>query len=297
MKGSGWVIVLFPIFAIGLLLTSLPILDGAHGAPSRGAEEDIRITITVDFKGLTGYLLIVDVEIYEITIDLVTYDTEELRGLYQVDPDTTVDVIDEELQDRIRNLTGYSFSGDELEVVDGELDLTSLDEGKDETFPIEYSMTVSGSMNLSRFMDVGTLDKLDDDREDIFILGMLMSGFEFSRTATLRAELGQIIHYRFPGEWNPLGYGFIDVLLRESGSQPVDGYYTRTLDSRLGEFVDHFSFTLSADHVTRGSDEKIEGQLDIDWFQLDSMDIAGDVDLGTLSRDRSFTYSGSMTIS
>ncbi|MGA1793007.1 MAG: hypothetical protein ACMUHM_03560 [Thermoplasmatota archaeon] len=287
MKQSGWVRTLLPITLAVLFFPALFLANSTAGAPTRGAEEDLRITITVEFDGLTHYFLHAEVDIYRITIEEKTFNSTELRSLYSIDPNNTSANLDVEMMNRILNLASYSFSGDEVVVTDLVLDTSSLQEGKDETIPVEYALEVSGGMNLSRFLDPATLEKLETGRTDIFILGMLMSGFEFTRTATLRAELGQYIQYRFPSEWNPLGYGFVDVILREPGMDPVQGYYTKTLDSSKGEFVDHFTFKLYSDHITSTSEEVIDGDLDIDWFRLDRMNISGNIGLGPLDKGRS----------
>ncbi|MGA1819509.1 MAG: hypothetical protein ACMUHU_00720 [Thermoplasmatota archaeon] len=287
MEQSGWVRTLLPIALAALVIPALFLSEDAGGAPTRGAEEDIRIVITVEFEGLTHYSLHAEVDIYRITIEGETYNSTALRGLYSLDPNTTADDLDVEMMNRILNLASYSFSGDQVLVTDLLLDASTLQEGKDDSMPVEYALEVAGEMNMSRFLDPAALAKLEEGRTDIFILGMLMSGFEFTRTATLRAELGQFIEYRFPSEWNPLGYGFVDVQLRETGVDPVQGYYVKTLDSSKGEFVDHFTFKLISDRAISVTEEVIEGDLEIDWYRLDRMNISGSVGLGALSKDRS----------
>ncbi|MBN1390487.1 MAG: hypothetical protein JXA22_07590 [Candidatus Thermoplasmatota archaeon] len=264
----------------------------AEAIPSRGTEEDIRITIGVEFVGMTHYHLHIDVDIRAITMDNETFDVEELRDHYSLQPDDTVIMLEDELRDRMEDLTSDSFNGDELLLELSSVETVSLEWDENVSTPVEYTMEISGEINISRYLDADIVANLDPGRLDIFILGMLMSGFEFTRTVTLRAGTGQVVDYLFPSGWDPLGDGQVQVILGASGSSPIDGYHVRSLDSKEGEFVDHFTFKLMADPDTMETEEVIEGAMEIDWFQLDSMDINGWIDLGPLSFDRSGALDG-----
>ncbi|MGA1866650.1 MAG: hypothetical protein ACMUFK_04200 [Thermoplasmatota archaeon] len=253
----------------------------------RGAEEDLRITIEVEFEGMTHYLLHIDIEIHAITIDDETFEAEEIRDMYSSEPNETRDMLQKDIERRIENLTSFAFSGDDLTMLLSSVDTASFEEGTNVSSPVGYDMEVSGSVNLARYLDQDIVDRLDPERTDVFILGMLMSGFEFTRTVTLRAETGQKIDYLFPSKWDPFGDGGIEVVLSGTGSEPVDGYYMRSLDSWEGEFFDHFTFSLVADHVDMMAEEVIQGSIEVDWFELDSMNIGGWVSLGPLDPDRS----------
>ncbi|MBN1539699.1 MAG: hypothetical protein JW939_06095, partial [Candidatus Thermoplasmatota archaeon] len=270
------------------LVTPFFLLAGASdGIPVRGAEEDLRITIEVEFEGMSHYSLHVNVDIIAIVIDNETFDTEELRGLYSSQPNETISMLKNGIEERIENLTSFSFGGDDLHVVRSSVDKGSLENGANVSTPVVYEMDVSGTIDLARYLDEDILERLDADRIDVFILGMLMSGFEFTRTVTLRAETGQIIEYLFPSSWDPVGDGGIEVVLSGMGPAPVGGYYSRSVDSWDGEFVDHFTFSLAADQVTMMDEEVIEGSIEVDWYELDSMNIEGWVGLGPLDPERS----------
>jgi len=272
-----------------LMIISGAAVSNADPVPTRAVEESIWITATVDLNGFSSYIVEIDLEIFALTVGDETFNTTQMRALYGSFPDNTTDMIDNEIQGRAINLTSSSFTGDDHRVVQGELDVDSLDGSLSGNDPVSYHMLISGNVSMERFMSPALMERVDPERTDIFITGMLLSGFQFDRTVSLRANIGEKVTYRIPDTFDPLGDGVIPVRL-VSSDEAVNGYHEIKVDGGSGEFLKHFTFTMKAENEVEPVEERILGNILIDWFRLDRVGIRGELEILSMAITRTDAF-------
>ncbi|MGA1849154.1 MAG: hypothetical protein ACMUHB_07425 [Thermoplasmatota archaeon] len=278
------------LFSVAMVITgAVCMMPGIDPAPTRAAGESIWITATVDFHGFTSYDVDIEMEIYSLNIEGELFNTTQMRAMYGSFPDNTTNMIINEINGRAMNLTSASFTGDEHVMVHGDLDAGSLDELLPGTDPITYNMLISGNVSLERFMSPAIMDRVDPGRVDVLISGMLLSGFESQRTVSLRADIGERVTYRIPDSIDPFGDGATGFYL-DSSSEPIDGYYEITVDGESGEFLEYFTFTLKGDGVLEPVEERINGEMMLDWFRLDRVGIRGELVVNSMAITRADAF-------
>ncbi|MEA3559122.1 MAG: hypothetical protein U9R75_07715 [Candidatus Thermoplasmatota archaeon] len=269
------------LLAIVLLVIPLMASDGSDGAP-HGTMESIWMTIDVDLTSMSEYDIQATLEVYTIEIEGTIYNVTELRDLYGMDPGNTTAELGEELLSRTMNITEGSLEGDDLEIVSSGLDLSTMAPGSGDDEPVIFSMNIHGITNSSVFLDEETLENIDGSRIDHLATGMLLSGFQISRTITLKAGVGNRVTYMFPDEFDPLGDGELTVILSSSEYTPEDGRYSITVNGEAGELSRTFPFRILSNDPSMHSEEVISGDFVMDWYQLDEIELEGTVCISSI---------------
>lgn len=258
-----------------LLLSSFVLIEDRADAAPPGTRESIWITIDIDFLSILDYDISAYLEVYSIDIEGEIYNTTDLRDLYTSEPVNLTENLDEELLSRTMNLTEETLEGDELSIVSNELDLSSLSNTLTEDDPVLYTVKIRGRSNSSRFLSGEMMDDIDEDRMEEIVSGLLLSGFHFSRTVNLKAGTNKRVTYLFPDEIDPLGDGGLTISLSSSEYSPVDGEYRILVDGEQGTLARTFPFKLVHDDPVLFLEEAISGSIELDWFQLDTIDMEG----------------------
>ncbi len=289
MKGCRWSPVVISLMVISILLPAILFtVKGDRSLPSRAVDEDLDIDITVDFENALDLGVDIAISVNQLIVNGTLLDAEGIRSLYSIDPEGTSDMVEDELWERAVNLTESSFQGDAFEVTGGDFDTASLEnESTSPEDPVIYNMTLEGSTDLSRFLDPGRASLLEEGREKYFIASLFMSGFGYSRTVSLIAFEGETVTYRIPEVMDPIGDGDIQLEIGSSGEAPIEGYYVRTVGGSGSYEETYFTFTITDTAADIPTDETIDGDFLLDWKELDTISMEGNVSIHSVSTSRS----------
>ncbi|MFW3146462.1 MAG: hypothetical protein ACMUIE_06590 [Thermoplasmatota archaeon] len=288
--------VLLIIVVLGSLSPML-IVSPAEGAPP-GAQERIWIAARAEFDDLLNYRINVTMQIFTVNLNGTMKNATDLRSMYQTDKEQILSSLDGELRGRTLDLITNSMGGDAISIASSSFDHSTFSISADEGDPVVQYSELTGKMDLSQIMDEETISSISQERYAYVASGLLIGGFHFSRTLTLRADPGQRVRYVFPTAIDAVGDGAVSLVLHSSGFDDKGGYYEVVVDSELGEFSRTFPFRVLCEEASIPSEESVEGGFTLDWYQLDKVDLTGNVHVESVQLsdvDRLQGLPGSMT--
>ncbi len=279
---------------IVLLLTAIgipalgSISDPATGSITRASGEEMMINVTVEFDGILDMVIYFDIQVLKLRLNSTLMTADEIRVNYSLSPSETESAVEEKLWDRALSLAENTFQGDTFEVISGQFTVSTLDEGTaDPGSPVVYSMIVNGKKDINRYLDQEIINLLDEGREDHFITSQFMCGFEYQRTVTLLAEEGELMNYRIPTSFDPIGDGAVELdVISTSSGKDGDDYFVQ-VDGMSGYAESYFTFNIEDPDPIAPVEETITGQVILDWKDLDTIGVEAEASIISVSSSRS----------
>lgn len=275
----------FAVLAVGfLLLAAFTVLisPGIEAGGSRSEGEDVRIDITVDFTGITEMTGGIRIELNRIRINGTLMSADEIRSTYETDENITLDV-DAEVMERIDYTIGTILAGDEPVIGEKQLHQDTLVNSTENLGkPIIYTMTVTAVTPGEAILPESRLNSIGEGRLDYVLASLMLCGFTYERTVNITAEEGEIVTIHLSDEIDPFGDGSVNLPVGSGWPKDSEGYYTLTVDGLQSELSKAFSFSIPSSHRLVPGSESYTGNVEIDWFALNSMGMAGTVDIESI---------------
>ncbi len=274
--------ILITISITGILFTSGDVSGSGDADLETRAEgtEDLVIDIALQFNGPTRFDISVHIDINSLTINGNTTSSDDLRSLYELDPDGISDDINREVNDRVDGIMNSSFEGDTLTTTSSVLDTASLENTTENMGrPIVYELALSGETPISDFLPLDRTSDLEGDEPDDVISALFCSGFTYTRNVNLRAQLGQMVTYRIPSSYDPYGDGSVEIVIINTMSTDDNGDYVIKINATSGDAQDWFLMEMTGGSRIRPDFENIDGTLDVDWFRLDTVSLDADINV------------------
>ncbi len=289
MKETRWSLLVLSILVLSMGIPLLSInMEEASSLPSRAVDEDLEIDITVSFDTALDISVDIVVQVNVMILNGTLMNADQIRNLYSIDQAMTEELIEDELWNRAENLTSNSFQGDIFEVVEGELDILTLDNTTASPGdPVIYNMELVGRTDLARFIDPGRFSFLNEGREIYFITALFLSGFTYTRTISLMAYEGETVTYNIPISMRPLGDDTLVLDINSYDGQISGPYYTMSIGGSGSIEEAYFTFTISNPTPYTVFDEVLEGDFLLDWKELDTVSITGEAFIGSIGSYRS----------
>ncbi len=278
--------ILLSISITGILFAMGDVSGSRDGDVETRAEgpEDLVIDIALQFNGPTSFEISVHIDINSLIINGNTTSSDELRTLYDLDSSGISQAIDQEVNDRVDEILGSSFEGDALTTTSSVLDTTSLENSTENIgLPVVFELSLSGNTPIDSFLPLDRTSELEGDQQDDIISALFCSGFTYSRNVNLRARLGQVVTYRIPSSYDPYGDGSVEIVIVNTMSTDGNGDYVIEIDATSGDAQSWFLMEITGGTRIRPDRENIDGTLDINWFQLDTVSLEADISVISIS--------------
>jgi hypothetical protein len=285
--GLEFILVVLLITAIGIPALG-SISDPVSGSITRASGEEMIINVTVEFDGILDMVIDFDIQILKISINSTLMTADDIRENFSISPSETEAAVEGKLWDRAITLAENSFQGDTFDVISGQFVASTLDEGTaDPGSPVTYSMLVNGTKDIKRYLDQEIIDQLEEGREDHFITSQFMCGFEYQRTVTLLAEEGELLNYRIPTSFDPIGDGTVELdVVSPTSGRDGDDYFIQ-INGMSGYTETYFSFNILDPDPIVPVEEIITGQVLLDWKDLETIGVQAEASIDSVSTSRS----------